>query len=316
MLSPTSCALALTCLATSALAQALAFTNAAFDGIAIGAPFELTWQGDGAPVTITLVNGTPTDINYVAVVAADAPSPSFLWTPAGFSPVGEYVLIITQSSSTAYGGPFAIAAASSFPSSSPPSSSSAPSSPPPTTLDPSPMSFTTTFDSSAPSSPASSPGTAPPPSAAPSSLSPTPAPLAPFPTPSSPLLAYPPPAASPTDSVPAIPALLMSFLSGGAPSASVGLHGPGALRGPYASGAPYLGANTTVGAGMGRPTVVETVGCTGLGAPSGGVGWGMPIVPGGGRRVEGKAAGRRQGEGGWGVAMGMVAGGLGLVGWV
>ncbi|MCJ1384045.1 hypothetical protein MMC17_007161 [Xylographa soralifera] len=113
---------ALTCLSVCSLVQGVALTNDNYYGITIGSPFELTWSGDGTPVNITLVDGSPANVIPVAAIAINAPSPSYLWTPSASIPIGEYALAIIQSGSTNYAGPFFIYDANS--QSSPPSTSS------------------------------------------------------------------------------------------------------------------------------------------------------------------------------------------------
>ncbi|MCJ1422061.1 hypothetical protein MMC32_008430 [Xylographa parallela] len=117
---------ALTCLSVFSFVQGVALTDDNYNGITIGSPFELTWSGDGTPVNITLVDGSPANVIPVAAVAINAPSPSFLWTPSVSIPIGEYALAIIQSGSTNYAGPFFIYAANSQTSQPPIATTSSP----------------------------------------------------------------------------------------------------------------------------------------------------------------------------------------------
>ncbi|MCJ1283086.1 hypothetical protein MMC26_002413 [Xylographa opegraphella] len=114
---------ALTWLSAHSLVQGVALTDNNYYGITIGSPFDLTWSGDGTPVNITLVDGSPANVIPVAAIAINAPSPSYRWTPSISIPVGEYALAIIQSGSTNYAGPFYISAADSQTSQNPPTSS-------------------------------------------------------------------------------------------------------------------------------------------------------------------------------------------------
>ncbi|MCJ1437806.1 SMP-30 gluconolaconase LRE domain protein [Xylographa pallens] len=119
---------ALTSLLALSLVRGVALTDDNYNGITIGSPFKLTWSGDGTPVNITLVDGSPANVIPVAAVAINAPSPSFLWTPSVSIRVGEYALAIIQSGSTNYAGPFFIYAANSQTSQPPIATTSSPSS--------------------------------------------------------------------------------------------------------------------------------------------------------------------------------------------
>jgi hypothetical protein len=49
---------------------AVQFMNPSFAGITAGSPFTITWQHASGPVTITLMNGGPTDLTTVSIIAS------------------------------------------------------------------------------------------------------------------------------------------------------------------------------------------------------------------------------------------------------
>jgi hypothetical protein len=51
-------------------ANAVSFTNSAFNGITAGQPITLTWKDAVGPVTITLKNGASTNLQTVSTVAS------------------------------------------------------------------------------------------------------------------------------------------------------------------------------------------------------------------------------------------------------
>ncbi|MCJ1370320.1 hypothetical protein MMC20_001533 [Loxospora ochrophaea] len=86
--------------AVAAIAQApsIAFTNPP-TSVTAGVPIKLTWTGaeDGSPVTITLKQGDPQNLQTVAIVTGDATGGSFTWTPSKSIVNGDdYALQIAQ----------------------------------------------------------------------------------------------------------------------------------------------------------------------------------------------------------------------------
>ncbi|PVH68545.1 hypothetical protein DL98DRAFT_522688 [Cadophora sp. DSE1049] len=65
-----------------AVASALRFTNANYNNISVGIPFNITWADASGPVSLTLlVGGTPPFFNTAATIASGLTGTSFLWTP-------------------------------------------------------------------------------------------------------------------------------------------------------------------------------------------------------------------------------------------
>ncbi|MCJ1244921.1 hypothetical protein MMC30_002122 [Trapelia coarctata] len=92
------------------IALTLAFTNS-FDGIQSGAPFDLTWQGDGTPVNLILLAGLDAvSLVDVSPIATNVDSP-YTITPPSDIPAGTYAIRIEQSGQTALSPIFAISAA-------------------------------------------------------------------------------------------------------------------------------------------------------------------------------------------------------------
>ncbi|EHK98821.1 hypothetical protein M7I_5329 [Glarea lozoyensis 74030] len=81
-------------------ANAVSFTNSAFNGITAGQPIELTWTDASGPVTITLKNGASTDLQTVSVVASGQTGSSFTWSVPSTLTQDTYALEITDSSAT------------------------------------------------------------------------------------------------------------------------------------------------------------------------------------------------------------------------
>jgi hypothetical protein len=80
----------------AAVAQAVQFTNSAFD-VQAGKPFTLTWSGASGPVTIKLKNGPNTNLKDVATVTSGATGTSFVWSVPANLPADTYAFEIDDS---------------------------------------------------------------------------------------------------------------------------------------------------------------------------------------------------------------------------
>lgn len=72
-------------------------TNSDYD-IEAGKPFTIEWTGADGPVTITLKNGDPTDLQTVEVIDSSDSGSSFTWTPPSDLPTDTYAFEIVDSS--------------------------------------------------------------------------------------------------------------------------------------------------------------------------------------------------------------------------
>ncbi|KAL9043318.1 MAG: hypothetical protein Q9214_003490 [Letrouitia sp. 1 TL-2023] len=96
---------------TSALIQAAEFTNS-FDGIVLGRPLNLTWTGDGTPVSIELLRWEALILYVFETIAVNVPASPYTWTPSPPIPAGSWwILSIIQGDSlTHYSSKFSISA--------------------------------------------------------------------------------------------------------------------------------------------------------------------------------------------------------------
>ncbi|CAG8959948.1 hypothetical protein HYFRA_00012665 [Hymenoscyphus fraxineus] len=77
---------ALVAAAALAVANAVSFTNPAFNDVTAGQPFTFTWKDNQGPVTIRLKNGPSTDLKDVSVITSAQTGGSYVWNvPATLS---------------------------------------------------------------------------------------------------------------------------------------------------------------------------------------------------------------------------------------
>lgn len=72
-------------------------TNSDYD-IKAGEPFTIEWTGADGPVTITLKNGDPLNLQTVDVIDSSDSGSSFTWTPPSDLPTDTYAFEIVDSS--------------------------------------------------------------------------------------------------------------------------------------------------------------------------------------------------------------------------
>ncbi|KAG9231182.1 Ser-Thr-rich glycosyl-phosphatidyl-inositol-anchored membrane family-domain-containing protein [Amylocarpus encephaloides] len=107
------------------VANAVAFTNSAFNGITAGQPIDLTWGNATGPVTITLKNGASTDLQTVSTITSGQTGTSFTWNVPATLASDTYALEISDSAGPNYSPQFELIGGSASSSSAASSSSTA-----------------------------------------------------------------------------------------------------------------------------------------------------------------------------------------------
>ncbi|MCJ1302830.1 hypothetical protein MMC08_005635 [Hypocenomyce scalaris] len=107
LIGRTSSLLVSALLLTQTVAQ-VALTNSNYNGITAGEPFNITFAGDGSPVTIYLKNGPSTNLQTVSTIISDTTTSPYTWTPSTTLTTGTYALEIIQGTVTNYSPNFTI----------------------------------------------------------------------------------------------------------------------------------------------------------------------------------------------------------------
>jgi hypothetical protein len=93
--------------ALAAAVQAVNFTVLTFATVTAGKPFELSWTGAAGPVTLTLKNGNPQNLQTVSTIASGLSGNSYTWqVPSTLINLETYALEITDGVTTNYGAQF------------------------------------------------------------------------------------------------------------------------------------------------------------------------------------------------------------------
>jgi hypothetical protein len=98
-------ALLLACLHSARVLAAVTFTNTEYY-IYAGQPFTVTWTGNRAPVTLTLMNGPDENLQTVLTIVSDYNGQEYTWTPPASLAADSYILRLEDGGSTDYSARF------------------------------------------------------------------------------------------------------------------------------------------------------------------------------------------------------------------
>ncbi|KAK4120331.1 hypothetical protein N657DRAFT_674258 [Parathielavia appendiculata] len=98
-------ALLLACTHNIGVLAAVTFTNTEYY-IYAGSPFTVTWTGNRAPITLTLMNGPDENLQTVLTIVSDYSGQDYTWTPPAELPADSYILRLEDGGSTDYSARF------------------------------------------------------------------------------------------------------------------------------------------------------------------------------------------------------------------